>query len=254
VNVIDFSPNYVHVGFAQNLAGIAHTSDHYDFIADTGNRRSAKLEIERQYENVRALYFDRIFSVSPSMQALIPYLVTNIALPNFWGVEPPNDGESCLFNARLLVRKGADKLFELPEEIIRRTIVSTPNFGASTLARVKKLNPQAVFTNPPTAEYRSIMRRCAIVFSFSTFEMFGCSVADAIAHGALPLILRSKFNHVTDYVLPELVFDTMDEIAEAARWFLANPKARKKKVEEQQQFLYALDPERWWERLSELLP
>lgn len=238
----DFSPSYLIAGGIKEIYGFVHGSD---FLPREPGY-NVKLQ---QYERGVAGLADGIFTGSKWFADLIPYPATPIGLPLGNRYHEPVDSTRILWNHRLAREKSPLSLLDLPSDLQKDLVVCAAKTSTVYLKRLREELPVPVYLNPD--RYYALMGACGIELSFSIEENFPMAVMEAAARGLLPFAPNKTSN--CDILIPELLYESMQELVEKVRYYRDHREERFALVRKQQETMGAYLTGPWLDRLESLL-
>lgn len=180
-----------------------------------------------------------------------------IGLPILEPLQSPKTDNKILYNHRLNVDKNALYLLDFPDDLKKRIIISAPKRPMAgkdsydqKLEKVFAPGKQIFYNDAKRVDkYREILSTSGFGVSFAKFDTFGYATVEGLISGLCYFVLRNDYTAAGDFMLDELMCDTMDEMYRKIRYYTEHLNERVELVIRQQERLKRYMPELWLNNL-----
>lgn len=238
----DFSPDVVRAGGIKKVWGFVHGSLFTDL--EPGHSPKAFQTIERGIGE----FCEKAFVASEMMDRVIPYPTMNVGLPLYGDPKEPNLQPRILWNHRLSEEKGYKRLYDLPEEIRKRVIMTCPKFMPHKMPEVRAVMPN-VYTGLPDNEYLKMSSTCGYALSTSDYDNFGYGVLESVWTGKFAVVPGWESVAYREFLPDEMLYQNISEIPNKITYYDEHPDKRAAIVVKAQEKLNHLRSDRWIRQL-----
>lgn len=243
--VEDFDYDFAKAGNVNEFYGILHSSNYLSQELH-GN---SKMKL---YEKFVVSYSKKVFVATPYFQSKVPYETTVIGLPIHDKFrEPRVEFDQILFNHRLMADRQPTLLIDFPEDLKKRVFITIPNAVQSPYMPLlsKEFGERFMNCNYSEGLYIKNLFNSGFGVSFAKQETFGYGVVEGLTYGLCYFAPRGGETCYKDYMLDELLYDTIEELYEKIRYYTTHKQERYDLVKEQQKKLEPYKVKNWVERL-----
>jgi hypothetical protein len=243
----DFSIDYFKAGFVKKMFGIVHGSNHLRY----NPHPVTKLKEHEIYVS----QFVTLFSSTEWFSSQLPYKTIPVGLPIMETVREPRNSDQIIFNHRISVEKCPLKMLDFPSDLKEKLIISAPTIPQSNFVGKLKdsFHEQFVYCGTNDQLYRNNILRCGFGISLSNWDTFGYATIEGIHSGLCYFVPRNETTCYQDYMIDELLYDTIDELYEKLRYFMNHHEEKNDLVKKQQKILEKFLPENWLNNIMEYL-
>jgi glycosyltransferase involved in cell wall biosynthesis len=232
----DYSFDIQNGGFVKNFGGILHATNHQKIAI--GQKKKFI-----DYENSIMNMAKQIMVGSDLMKNKVPYDVDISGLPVHMSIQEPKLGNKILFSHRLMKDKNIDKLFDLPQEMKDKTIVTCPS-GQTTYVGMVSKQFEFHFKKPPEV-YKQMIEKCGFGISFAIHDNFGYSLMEGIYSGLTYLVMDNDTTTYREFVIDEFRFKDVDDLVKKYTYLCNNPDERIQLVKKQQDMVKQFQVKTW---------
>ena len=241
----DFDYDFAKAGNVNEFYGILHSSNH---LAQELHG-SSKMKL---YEDFIVSYAKKIFVATPYFQSQLPYKTTVIGLPIHDEFREPNvESNQILYNHRLMADRQPKLLIDFPKDLKKNIFITIPNAVQSPYMPLlsKEFGERFMNCNYSDGLYIKNLLNSGFGVSLAKQETFGYGVVEGITYGLCYFAPRSGETCYKDYMLDELLYETMDELYDKIRYYMENKQERYDLVKRQQKKLEPYKVDTWLENL-----
>jgi hypothetical protein len=240
--------------FDYDLSRAGNVSEFYGMLRGSHHLphepgRNTKIQ---KYEEFISSMATKIFVATEWFQDQVPYKTHVVGLPLYDEfLQPKSTSNLIIYNHRLASEKNPTKLFDFPEDLKKNIIISIPFLPQSSYVKDFKKQFDTRFMNCDgnDARYKQNLLNSGFGVSLAEHETFGNGVIEGIVHGLCYFAPKNDSTCYQEYMIPELLYETIDELYEKIRFYMKNPELRIEVVLAQQKVLEKYTIENWLERL-----
>jgi hypothetical protein len=243
----DFTPDIYKAGLVKETYGFLHGTNFSNF-------EPGATDLLRKYELGVSGCVNKIFVATEFMAKQIPYKTEVIGLP--LSVEFPKpvstNRNKIIFNHRLMAEKQPLKLLELPQDIKDRMIITCPKAALNYAHTIKK-NFKDFYLKTPVEEYHKLLDQCGFGISLAKYDNFGYAVIEGVMNGLMYFVPKNDTTAYQELHIPEMLYETMDELVDKIRYYTANVTERVFTVQKAQINLQRFQYGNWSKNLESKL-